>query len=413
MEKRYLKSFLFPDNYQFNFETLRAMGAAVYGGAEIGEVISIAERIVSGDYDSWHDEWYKVATRLDAEARDCAEKGYMISARDAWLRASNYYRNAEFFLHANPDDERIKRSYFKQVECFRKAAPYFPVPCTPVEIPFEDKVLHGYWYTTCPEGETRPTMLVQTGYDGSAEEQHFFGAAAGAERGYNVLSFDGPGQPAAIHRYGMTFRPDWENVVKAVVDWTEKQKGVDPKKIGLLGESMGGVLAPHAAAYEHRLAACVALDGIYDMGEVFCGLLGTKDRDEAYALLLDESNHEVDARLNAAREKSVVVKWASEHSTLVLNTPTTRKFLAKYFEFNCRNIAQNIQCPTLICDSDDDGTFKGQAMRLYNLLTCPKEYMLFTTEEGAGDHCHVLGLRLNLARVYDWLDKTFQYRAKF
>jgi uncharacterized protein YbjT (DUF2867 family) len=32
------------------------------------------------------------------------------------------------------------------------------------------------------------------------------GATGGQERGYHVLTFDGPGQPAAIHRDGLTFR---------------------------------------------------------------------------------------------------------------------------------------------------------------------------------------------------------------
>jgi hypothetical protein len=29
-----------------------------------------------------------------------------VSAREAYLRASNYYRTAEFYIHADPKDER-------------------------------------------------------------------------------------------------------------------------------------------------------------------------------------------------------------------------------------------------------------------------------------------------------------------
>lgn len=39
------------------------------------------------------------------------------------------------------------------------------------------------------------------------------------ERGYHVLTFDGPGQPAAIHVDGLPFRPDRENVVGPVLDF--------------------------------------------------------------------------------------------------------------------------------------------------------------------------------------------------
>jgi len=64
----------------------------------------------------------------------------------------------------------------------------------PVQIPFEGTTLPGYFYRGNGAG-ARPTVVIHGGFDGTAEENHFFGAAAFAERGYHVLSFDGPGQP--------------------------------------------------------------------------------------------------------------------------------------------------------------------------------------------------------------------------
>ena len=49
-------------------------------------------------------------------------------------------------------------------------------------------------------------------------------------------------------------------------------------------------------------------------------------------------------------------------------------------------------------------SFAGQAQRLYDLLKCPKKYILFTEEEGAEDHCHVGALSLANQRIFDWLD---------
>jgi hypothetical protein len=48
---------------------------------------------------------------------------------------------------------------------------------------------------------------------------HYFGAATAAERGYHVVTFDGPGQPAARHRDGPVFRLDWAYPVGKVLDW--------------------------------------------------------------------------------------------------------------------------------------------------------------------------------------------------
>ncbi len=46
---------IFPDNIQFWYETVRAFGAAGYGGSEFGEVLATVSRIRSGDFDSWYE----------------------------------------------------------------------------------------------------------------------------------------------------------------------------------------------------------------------------------------------------------------------------------------------------------------------------------------------------------------------
>lgn len=104
-------------------------------------------------------------------------------------------------------------AYDAQVECFRAAAELADAPIEPVEIPYEGTTLPGYLYRVDDSGVPRPTVLMCNGFDGSAEEMYFGGAAAAVERGYNVLVFDGPGQPGARHRRGLFFRPDWEHVV--------------------------------------------------------------------------------------------------------------------------------------------------------------------------------------------------------
>jgi hypothetical protein len=49
-----MRPLLFPDDQQFWYETLRALGHTAYGGADIGEVVTTAARISAGDYDSWY-----------------------------------------------------------------------------------------------------------------------------------------------------------------------------------------------------------------------------------------------------------------------------------------------------------------------------------------------------------------------
>jgi len=40
-------------------------------------------------------------------------------------------------------------------------------------------------------------------------------------------------------------------------------------------------------------------------------------------------------------------------------------------------------------EAQEDDSFPGQPMMVYDVLTCTKKYILFISEEGAEDHCHV------------------------
>ena len=64
-----MRPLLFPDDQQFWYETLRALGHTAYGGADIGEVVTTAQRISAGDSDSWYEQWAATAPRVEAEAR--------------------------------------------------------------------------------------------------------------------------------------------------------------------------------------------------------------------------------------------------------------------------------------------------------------------------------------------------------
>ncbi|KQV80509.1 alpha/beta hydrolase [Rhizobium sp. Root1220] len=107
-------------------------------------------------------------------------RGHKISARDNFLRACNYYRSAEFFLHAHAGDPRVKRAFKLSTACYRQAAPLFTPPIEPVEIPFEGTTLTGYFHHADTASETRKTLLLNSGFDGSPEEMHLWALAPGS-----------------------------------------------------------------------------------------------------------------------------------------------------------------------------------------------------------------------------------------
>jgi hypothetical protein len=78
----------------------------------------------------------------------------------------------------------------------------------------------------------------------------------------DALTFDGPGQNAALHGQKLYFRPDWEAVITPVVDWLTARTDVDADAIVLHGVSQAGYWVPGAVAFEKRIAAAVADPGV-------------------------------------------------------------------------------------------------------------------------------------------------------
>ena len=401
------KSPLFADDAQFWFETQRAFGAAEYGGSLFGEVLAVASRIAPGDYDSWYNAWNDSADRLAKEAADQLSRKHRVSARDSFLRATSYYQCSEFFLHGNPADPRIARAYRLSVDCYKQCAKLHDPLIETVEIPYEKTTLPGYFHHAEKADGSRPTFIMHTGFDGSAEEMHVSGARAAVERGYNVLAFDGPGQYGPLHRDGLVFRPDWEKVVTPVVDFALQLPNVDPRRIALMGISMGGVLAPRAAAFDKRIAALVANDGIYDFAAAFRSSIPPEKWDLFVTALNAEQAPRIDALLEGQMKTSPTARWSYQHGMWATGAKSPRAFVAKMLDYNLKGgIAEQIACPTLVCDAENDLFLKGQPQELYDHLTCRKTMVRFTTAEGAGAHCQVGASRLAFARIFDWLDET-------
>jgi esterase/lipase len=391
--------FMFDTDEAFSYETLRAVGYAAYGGADIGEVMATAARITPGDWESWYREWRALADRIAAIADKSAADGHAASASSAYLRASNYYRTAEFFLRDDPaNDPRVGGTSARAIETFR-AAPEIQGQWTRVGIPYAGIELEGYYLNSTGDEPGR-TLLAHGGYDSTVEELFFTVGEAARRRGWNCLIFEGPGQGSALRVNKLPFRHDWEAVVTPVVDFAVNLPGVDPERIALLGMSMGGYLAPRAAAFEHRIAACVAYDGVLNMA----------------AAILGPQSPEVDSEQTVAAMDSLIadraqapssLRWGISNALWVFSGATTRELVDEISKYGgLIDVADQITCPTLVCEAESDHFFSGQPRMLYDALHCPKTLLTFTAAEGAEEHCHVGALTLFHQRMFDWLEDT-------
>jgi alpha-beta hydrolase superfamily lysophospholipase len=233
-------------------------------------------------------------------------------------------------------------------------------------------------------------VLFHGGYDSTLEEDYFALAAGALRRGYNVIAFDGPGQGSTLREQGLHFRPDWEAVVTPVVDFALTVPEVDAERLVLIGMSLGGYLAARAAAFEHRLAATVLYDGVYDLHEVMAATAG-----RAAAM---------PGGMEALMAQNTMARWLVRNGRWTFGVSGMDELVKASEAYTMAGIADRITCPTLVLEAENDQFFTGQPQRLLDELTCQKELISFREDEGAGEHCHEGAMFLFHQRTFDWLD---------
>jgi alpha-beta hydrolase superfamily lysophospholipase len=386
-------------------QLLRAVAAALYDGADLGECLHAARTVKGVDLDSWHDAWLALAERVQALARAEEDAGQLVSARSAYLRASTYFRTAGVMLFAEPVDPRQVTANIRQTETFRRAVALMSPPPEVLEIPFERTTLPGYFFRPDRDPRPRATVVLTGGYDGTCEELYFYNGAAALARGYNVLAFDGPGQGAALLQQGMTMRPDWGSVVTPVIDYAVSRPDVDPNRLALIGLSLGAHLAPRAASQEHRLAALIADCGSYDLQAAFL------ERLPAPLATRYTAGHR-GARMLLTAILGVVARkptagWALRRGQLVHGLTSPIAYLEALSDYSLAGHAQRITCPTWACNAEEDD-IGASAPELIAALEVESMFVQFTTAEGAGDHCEQGARALYHARSFGWLDRILQ-----
>jgi len=50
----------------------------------------------------------------------------------------------------------------------------------------------------------------------------------------------------------------------------------------------------------------------------------------------------------------------------------------------------------------------GQSRMLYDALKCPKDFILFTKEDGAEEHCQMGAMLTSNGKILAWLDETMK-----
>jgi dienelactone hydrolase len=239
--------------------------------------------------------------------------------------------------------------------------------------------------------------MLFNGFDGSMEEIYHLHGTAALERGYNVVVFEGPGQPTVRRDQDIGFTHEWEKVVTPVVDFLSRQPEVDMSKLGLLGYSLGGLLCLRAAAFEPRIAAVFAIDGIYDFSDtpIVRALERTRHLEEVSAVQAFMSDIKIPTSF----------RWALGHGLYSFNVQTPAELLDRVTDFTLRGLEDKIQCAIYIGEAEKDHFFGGAAKATAEALGTRATLVELTDEDGgAGAHCHCGASRLASAVMYDWFE---------
>ncbi|KAK5996034.1 Hydrolase phmG [Cladobotryum mycophilum] len=277
----------FPGNTFYNFESLRILSTAPYGGCDPAEFLTAIAAINPKDPETWATAWGHAASVAESIAEDALERGDTVAARDAFLRASSYTRASGYMRINGPTldthDPRSLPAASKTQSLFRRALPFLECDARVIEIPYRTSengptvMLPGYLYipsaqNRLPDGKI-PLLLNTGGADSVQEELYYIHPQAGHCRGYAVVTFEGPGQGIVLREKGLYMRPDWEVVTGQVLDWLEdyatilkREEGLelDLQRIAVAGASMGAYYALRAAS-DTRIKACVSVDPFYSM----------------------------------------------------------------------------------------------------------------------------------------------------
>jgi pimeloyl-ACP methyl ester carboxylesterase len=359
-----------PEQPWFSYQFRRGLGETQEGGGSVSECFRTAARIVPGDRESWHREWLAVAERN-------ARRGHLRTAMNGWLRAVDYYRQAEFFLE--PHDPRRLDTFTRMERSSHRFLAHLRPPGEVLEIPYErGAVLYAYFVRAPSVAGRAPCLISMGGLDSIKDEMWFMQAHGALQRGISVLMIDGPGHGGTLRREGITTRPDYEVPIGRCVDYLLTRADVDPSRIAVCGSSLGGYYAARAAAREPRLAACVSHGALWSIHDFW------KDADESHGL----ATH---------------IKW-------VFGVATMKEAVERFRAFTLEGVLGGMRGPYLVLHGGHDVLGMSQATRVYEDAKAhgvDVTLRFVSPDETGAEHCQHDNPTIGQELLGDWLADVF------
>lgn len=278
----------------------------------------------------------------------------------------------------------------------RPQTPKEPFPYSIEEVTYENKKekfsLAGT--LTVPEGKEKyPAVILISGSGPQDRDETIlkhkpFWVLADylTRNGFAVLRFDDRGVGASKGDFASATSADFATDVVAGIDFLKKHPNIDTKKIGLIGHSEGGMIAPMVASKNRDVAFIVLLAGPGVSGNMLLlqqskDILTEKGMDKELikksnkissklydAIINDTKNNlgvsdlvalvkdDIDHLSEGDKKEIGGDELSLRQSITTLQTPWMRYFI----QFNPANYLKKVKCPVLAINGDKDLQVAGQ-----------------------------------------------------
>jgi len=202
-------------NQDMDFTFNWFVGISQLFGLSASQIFYAVKDIRDGNASDWRKGFVAMAV---AQLR-CVPEDNPVLAGEAYLSAAYAYRAA--LQYTSPRVPEFATWVQAMETAFQKGVTLLNVPIRAIEVPFEGKLLAGYYLEH--DATPRPLLLMVGASDTFREDLFPFAGYPGWKRGYNVLMVDSP--PRATRRHVVcTSVPTWQSQSRRCsIGWTITQ----------------------------------------------------------------------------------------------------------------------------------------------------------------------------------------------
>jgi len=375
----------FESNYPWNLAVVTALGM----GAVVSDVDAacrplraLADGDVARSSAAWAEAWSALGARLRRQAERDEREAHRRSAGEKYLRGALYELMAERALRSS--DPQKLATYRDAMAMFRRGVELHGDRAELVDLPYRDGALPAIFVPAAGSGPA-PCIIQFNGFDWVKEFNYLPMAAEYARRGIASLFCDQPGSGGALRLHGLTAEVASEHAAGACIDHLAARSHVDASRIGIMAASLGGYYAPRAAAFEKRLACCVAWGAFYDAGEVLQRRIAEGDR---YARSVPD---------------------VEEQMLWVTGTTSLDAAIAFMRRLTLKDVARDITCPLLIVHGGADRQIPvDHGQKTYDAAcnSRARKLVVLGPEDGGVEHCSIDNFPLVRDLAADWIADT-------